>query len=63
MARGLTHHHAAVLADVPALLVHHLDGVVPLLHALPVAAQIEAGDCHLARYNRMNCRPAVAHHE
>lgn len=62
-AGASTHHHAALLANVATLFVHQLDGVVPLLHALAVAGQIEASDCHLAGYNRVNSRPAVPHHE
>lgn len=44
-----TYHHAALLADLLALVVHHFDGEVPLPHTLPVAGQIEAGYRHMAR--------------
>lgn len=58
-----THHHATILANVATLFVHQFDGVIPLLHALAVAGQIEASDCHLAGYNRVYGGPAISHHE
>jgi len=40
-------HQAIPRPNLFAVVVHHADGVVPLLQTLSVAAQVETSDCHL----------------
>ena len=59
----VVHHHAAVFADLLALVVHGGDGLVPLRHALSVVGEIEAGDGDFSGDDRMNGGATVANHE
>lgn len=47
--------HAQTLtgAQLFALVVHGLHGAVPLLQALPVAGEVEAGDRHLPAHHNI----------
>lgn len=42
------HHHAALFANLSALIVHRRDGLIPLLHALTIVGEIKAGDGDLS---------------
>ena len=55
--------HARVGPDRHALGVHVLDDVVPALQTVLVAVQVEAGDGHLARDDRVHGGASVAYHE
>lgn len=57
------HPETAGRTQLAALIVHRLHRPVPLLHALPVAGQVEARDGHLAGDDAVGGGAAVAHHE
>lgn len=52
-----------MLPQLIALIVHRLNGAVPLLQALLVAGQVEPGDGHLPGDDGVRGRPAVPDHE
>ena len=56
-------HETALGADTLAFIEHDRHCLVPFGQTVSVAAQIEAGDGHFARDDRMHCRPSVAHHQ
>lgn len=56
----VVHHQAVFGPDAVAVLIHHADGVVPFLQALPVAVQVEPGDGHLKKPVPKLCFEGVA---
>ena len=56
-------HHTAILSNLLALIVHRRDCLIPLLHALTIIGEIEAGDGDFPRNYWMDGGATVANHE
>jgi hypothetical protein len=46
-----------------ALIIHCTNRLIPLLHALFVARQVEASDCYFSTDYAMNRRPPISYHK